>query len=440
MAILGPCSWKDGWFDMTKFLRAAYPSEVLLLHMFLSCDPFALDEANDDFDPLELPLEPPKDGYWLSTDQETALGPQAGEYPTAMNWKHVAEDDVTKLRVSVDKARKFMWKRGKTEMMIVRKYWGEEHPSFDSLCDRLFGDKSELFVLFRRVLGIDFETFCRFLATFYTASMLNVPATRLYEIDRFDTRGLVKSKEEFMTLLHLMETVDNDNEGETFWMKLEYLFNSQMRETYLSKRGNEEITIALDDDKVHFNYSKNAKTFGLKRSRHIKDNRFGHTLHTAGFSASGAIIEAVFEREGESQTNCYERSLKDMFGATSGNGEPNLHGTTWCSDRGYWTLNLLFDFLLPWGADVVGTVARCAWYPFTFSRLKSTSTSNDGDPHGRIEVSMKGYKDVFYRTLNWANKKIRATCYRSGTGTAVSLAMSSIHHQPVFDLNLSFPR
>ena len=40
MAILGPCSWKDGWFDMTKFLRAAYPSEVLLLYMFLSCDPF----------------------------------------------------------------------------------------------------------------------------------------------------------------------------------------------------------------------------------------------------------------------------------------------------------------------------------------------------------------------------------------------------------------
>ena len=36
--------------------------------------------------------------------------------------------------------------------------------------------------------------------------------------------------------------------------------------------------------------------------------------------------------------------------------------------------------------------------------------------------------------------KIRATCYRSGTGTAVSLAMSSIYHGPLFDLNLVFPK
>jgi hypothetical protein len=53
---------------------------------------------------------------------------------------------------------------------------------------------------------------------------------------------------------------------------------------------------------------------------------------------------------------------------------------------------------------------------------------------------MKGAKDVFYKTLNWAGAKIRATCYRPGTGTAVSLAMSTIHHGPLFDLNMSFPK
>ena len=53
---------------------------------------------------------------------------------------------------------------------------------------------------------------------------------------------------------------------------------------------------------------------------------------------------------------------------------------------------------------------------------------------------MKGAKDVFYKTLKWAGANIRATCYRPGTGTAVSLAMSTIHHGPLFDLNLSFPK
>jgi hypothetical protein len=53
---------------------------------------------------------------------------------------------------------------------------------------------------------------------------------------------------------------------------------------------------------------------------------------------------------------------------------------------------------------------------------------------------MKGAKDVFYKTLKWGNAMIRATCYRTGTGTAVSLAMSTIHHGSLFDLNLSFPK
>ena len=400
----------------------------------------ASDEANDDFDPLQLPEDTPDDGYWVSDQQEKELQmPQAGVYPKATDWQRVADDDIRDMRVTVDKARRFLWKGAKTEMFILRRYWDEDHPSFDSLCENLFGKQSELFHLFQTELNIDYESFCRFLATFYTASMLNVTAPRLYELDRFDTTGLMKTKGDFLKILRRMETVDEGNQGDTLWMKLEYVFNSQMRRIFLSKRGNEELTIALDDDKVHFNYGKNSKTYGLKRHRHIKDNRFGHTLHTAGFSGSGAILQAVFEREGESSTDCYDKSLKELFGSRTGNGAPDLRGTTWCSDRGYWTFKLLFDLILAQGGDVVGTVARCAWYPFTFSKMKP-SNDNSADKYERTEVSMKGYKDVFYKTLEWLHTKIRATCYRSGTGTAVSLAMSSVHHGPLFDLNLSFPR
>ena len=119
-------------------------------------------------------------------------------------------------------------------------------------------------------------------------------------------------------------------------------------------------------------------------------------------------------------------------------------GTTWCSDRGYWTPSLLFDFILRCGGDVVGTVARNFWYPFTFIKGKRKETDDaaatTADIHNRTEIPMKGQKDVFYKTLQWAGSKIRATCYRSGTGTAVSLAMSSIHHNPIYDLNLAFPK
>jgi hypothetical protein len=71
---------------------------------------------------------------------------------------------------------------------------------------------------------------------------------------------------------------------------------------------------------------------------------------------------------------------------------------------------------------------------------KGKATTIEADQHNRIKIRMKGAKDVFYKTLRWANAKIRATCYRTGTGTAVSLAMSTIHHGPLFDLNLSFSK
>ena len=87
-------------------------------------------------------------------------------------------------------------------------------------------------------------------------------------------------------------------------------------------------------------------TYGLKKHRHIKDNRFGHILHTAGFSAIGAILYALFEREDETSTEVYERSVKFLFGSRTGNGAPDLRGLTFCSDRGHWTANLLFDMLL----------------------------------------------------------------------------------------------
>ena len=74
-----------------------------------------------------------------------------------------------------------------------------------------------------------------------------------------------------------------------------------------------------------------------------------------------------------------------------------IKGITLCSVQGYWTPSLLFDFILRCGSDVVGTVARCFWYRFTFVKGKSNGT--EADKYDRTEIPMKGQKDVFYKTL-----------------------------------------
>ena len=196
----------------------------------------ALDEANDDFDSMELPQDPPNDGYWISDEQNEELAGSSNDntYPKATDWKDVPEDeDMKNIRVTVDKARRFLWNQAKTEIRILRDYWGKDHPSFHELAENLFGKQSKLFHLFQEELQLDYENFCRFLATFYTASSLSIPAPRLYELDRFDTTGLMETKEDYMKIIRHMETIDEGNHGDTLWMKIEHAYNSEMRKIFL---------------------------------------------------------------------------------------------------------------------------------------------------------------------------------------------------------------
>ena len=113
-------------------------------------------------------------------------------------------------------------------------------------------------------------------------------------------------------------------------------------------------------------YSFKSNNYGLKRCQHVKENSFGFTAHTAALPAFGFPLSITWEREKETSTTTFVWMVKMMFGQRSGDGQPDLHNTTFASDRGYWTPpHLLFNYLLPWGADV-RTVMRCFWYLFTF--------------------------------------------------------------------------
>ena len=131
----------------------------------------------------------------------------------------------------------------------------------------------------------------------------------------------MKSKD-MLKILHRIDLLSAG--GETIWMKVEKAFNSEMKDSFLSMRRQEKLTVALDNDKQPFNYSKNAQTYGLQHYQHIVKNRFGFTAHTCGFPATDIILCVMFQREGESQTRIYERMIKFMFGDQTGNGDPNL--------------------------------------------------------------------------------------------------------------------
>ena len=406
-------------------------------------DPFLQEgEVDLEFDPMVGNDDGDEDTYWLSEQQDDEMRRQPGDTPKANEWKDVPMEELKQMYVTIDRARTQVFNQAKTEINILQEGWGEAAPSFEKLAEKTFGKKSRLFLLLVVELTMDYPTYCRLMATFFAACQRKMPVSQMLKDRRLDTKGFL-SFVEYSKILRRIESIggddDNGTVGEPLWMKIEDAYNKEAKDVFLKNRGNSRISLSLDDDKQKYNYSKTANTFGLLRTRHIQKNRFGVNLHTAATAATCIVVCVMYQRQRENLVHIYERILRFMFGDATGFGQLNLQGITLNTDRGYWTAPLLFSMLLQWGADVVGTVARCYWFPFVYSKMKGGSTT-EGDKHNRTKVSTKGYRDTLFKTIKLPfNRVLRAIAFRSGTGN-VSLAMSTIHNYNMFDLNTAFPK
>ena len=68
----------------------------------------------------------PDENYWISDEQAEEITTDGDDFPTTADWKEDAPE------VSVDMARRHLWKQAKTEKGILRTVWEESHPSFDN--------------------------------------------------------------------------------------------------------------------------------------------------------------------------------------------------------------------------------------------------------------------------------------------------------------------
>ena len=407
---------------------------------------FQQGEVDLEFDPM-VGNDDEEDDYWLSEQQDKEMRRQTDDTPKADEWENVPTDELKDMDVTIDRAREQVFNQAKTEIIdILQKGWGDETaPSFEKLAEKTFGKKSKLFLLLLHELNLEYPTYCRFMATFFAACQRKMPVSQMMKDRRLDTKGFLSSFDEYSKILRRIESIGGDDNtgavGESLWMKLEDSYNKQVKDIFLQHRGDSCLSLSLDDDKQKYNYSKTANTFGLLRTRHIQKNRFGVNLHTAATAATCIVVCVMYQRQRETLVHIYERMLRFMFGHQTGFGPLDLQGITLCTDRGYWTATLLFSMLLQWGADVVGTVARCYWYPFVYSKMKGgDSNTTERDKHNRTKVSTKGFRDTLFKTIKLpSNRILRAIAYRSGTGN-VSLAMSTIHHYNRFDFNTAFPK
>jgi hypothetical protein len=173
------------------------------------------------------------------------------------------------------------------------------------------------------------------------------------------------------------------------------------------------LIISLDDDKKKASVGKNKDSQGLKKHV-LPDRRKGIVGHTAVSPATMLTLGVCWEMEEKSSYDCYVKLVEDIFGS-----KPTLDRVTFCSDRGYWILELL-RYILKNGGDIHGTVRRQHWFGLTFEQ-----DLRPGD--SRVDIPTAGPATLYAAEATISDRTVSANGYRNGTG-GVALTMSTVYH------------
>ena len=309
-------------------------------------------------------------GYFVADEdyEEAKTGCQFNCVPKLEKWKEVEYD---KIDIIIGCSRNRLWLDAKKEISMIKN-------NIDHLVIRgvdeillqdnslkvykfLFGTNSNLYRVFEQHLGISPTQYLLFLRSFFLSCKNKQSVDALYTT--FDiNKEYYLDANTYNRLWRDIGDLSGSLATDVFWQDVETVVNKCMRCLFFDNSVDSHHTVAVDDDKLHYAYTRSSRFEGLKCCHHAKDARRGFTVHTAAYPASQVPIGAYFQREGESVQATYKRMMKKMFGNNGGDVMPNLGNVTLASDRGYWMPQFLFKDMLEAGANVEGTVKRVSTF------------------------------------------------------------------------------
>ena len=182
-----------------------------------------------------------------------------------------------------------------------------------------------------------------------------------------------------------IEVAGKDGKSTYFWEEVETALNEDCRDLFLrsinSSTGDtakHKLRIALDDDKVHFQFSSlNVKRdknhlCGMCGQMHVRTGVRGMTIDSAVSAATGFPLCFRVRRQGETERDNYDYMLRFMFQHRFTVGAARdvaLSGIVFCSDRGYWKVPVML-LILGLSGTIFGTLMRSYWATYTYDQPK----------------------------------------------------------------------
>ena len=296
----------------------------------------------------------------------------------------------------------------------------------------IIGSESRIGQFFMKNLCLLEVSYLKFMHTICLQAAYDCSSTQLYlPYSKLRKFCLMEEKEYnavwlWMANLRKLDSasISTSRREVPLWETLQSICNQLLCSISVEGRDG-RISIALDNDKLHLSMERsNMKDmFNLKYTTHVKANRKGFVGHTAVTTGANVPLQIVFEKVNSSSASSFKECLDGLF---SGDGRACFRHVSVHSDRGYMLPNLVFEYLLKNGAEVVGTIKRMAQcWPFTYQQKLKV-----GDK--RTLVDVKGAPSLFIKWCTAGDKAIFASAFRNGTDR-VATAISTLHKGQVWE-------
>ena len=184
----------------------------------------------------------------------------------------------------------------------------------------------------------------------------------------------------------------------------------------------------VDDDKEHFESVKRSvyESITIKKVKHIRDNRYGHVVHTMATGASQLATCVKYEENGESTNSVFEDMVtKISFGHNTA-ALPDLTGLMLGYDQGY----VFRDFLskmMDCGTRIHSTLKRYPWAPVTYDQNVSENDKRTIMPSDGIPTLLLKHANLNSTRTSGSGIKLTVGAYRNGMGSICMLISTEYH-------------
>ena len=336
------------------------------------------------------------------------------------------------------------WNEGKTEIEEIKRNLRKalnksdtDDVSKSDIVKLFYGKESRTYRAFHDKVGWPHNKFLSFIKTCLKLSEYNFTTTHAYA-----TNGMMDcmmEKGEYIRCfeeIHAASSVESQltaaREDSTLWKELQKAFNIIARKLTVIDRSYQVQLV--DNDKEHFK-SVNRSVYEqitIKKVKHIRDNRYGHVIHTMATGASQLATCAKYEENGEITNSVFEDMVtKISFGHNTAS-LLDLTGLMLGYDREY----IFRDFvskMVDYGARIHSTLKRCPWAPITYDQNINDSDRRTLIPSNGIPCLLLKHATLRSSRANGVGTKLTVGAYRNGMGS-VCMLMSTEYHTNHWDI------